>query len=65
MHSHLRADLERRLSGAGHDVPILYGGSVNPGNAADLLRAPSVDGLLIGGASLDPVAFATICGLDA
>lgn len=41
-------------------IPILYGGSVKPDNAADLLAADGVDGLLVGGASLDPVAFARI-----
>jgi triosephosphate isomerase (TIM) len=43
-----------------HRVPILYGGSVNPGNAAALLAAPGVDGLLVGGASLDPTSWAAI-----
>ena len=42
------------------DVPILYGGSVKPENAADLLAADGVDGLLVGGASLDPQGFARI-----
>lgn len=41
-------------------VRILYGGSVKPDNAADLIHAPDVDGLLVGGASLDPHSFATI-----
>lgn len=41
-------------------VPILYGGSVKPDNAADLLSASDVDGLLVGGASLDPDSFARI-----
>jgi triosephosphate isomerase len=41
-------------------IPILYGGSVKPDNAAELLAANGVDGLLVGGASLDPVAFAKI-----
>lgn len=41
-------------------VPILYGGSVNPANAAALLAAPGVDGLLVGGASLDPASWAEI-----
>jgi len=40
--------------------PILYGGSVNPGNATALLDAPGVDGLLVGGASLDPASWAAI-----
>lgn len=42
-------------------VPILYGGSVNPANAADLLAVDQVDGVLVGGASLDPAAFVRIC----
>ena len=41
---------------------ILYGGSVNAENAAELLALPDVDGALVGGASLDPVSFATIVG---
>jgi triosephosphate isomerase len=40
--------------------PILYGGSVKPDNAAELLAAPDVDGVLVGGASLDPASFAAI-----
>ncbi|HEY2441490.1 MAG TPA: triose-phosphate isomerase, partial [Solirubrobacteraceae bacterium] len=39
---------------------ILYGGSVKPDNAAELLALPDVDGALVGGASLDPVGFAEI-----
>jgi triosephosphate isomerase (TIM) len=39
---------------------ILYGGSVKPDNAAELLALPDVDGALVGGASLDPESFATI-----
>ncbi len=41
-------------------VPILYGGSVKAENAADLVAAADVDGLLVGGASLDPASFAAI-----
>lgn len=41
-------------------VPILYGGSVKADNAADLVAAQDVDGLLVGGASLDPASFAAI-----
>jgi triosephosphate isomerase (TIM) len=43
------------------DVPVLYGGSVKPDNAADLLAQPAVDGALVGGASLDVDSFAAIC----
>ena len=41
-------------------APILYGGSVKPGNAKSLMSAPDVDGVLVGGASLDPQVFALI-----
>jgi triosephosphate isomerase len=42
------------------DVPVLYGGSVKPENAAELLEQPDVDGALVGGASLDVESFAAI-----
>jgi triosephosphate isomerase len=43
------------------DVPVLYGGSVKPDNAAELMSQPAVDGALVGGASLDVESFAAIC----
>jgi triosephosphate isomerase len=43
------------------DVPVLYGGSVKPDNAAALLSQPDVDGALVGGASLDVGSFTAIC----
>jgi triosephosphate isomerase (TIM) len=43
------------------DVPVLYGGSVKPDNAADLLGQPDVDGALVGGASLEVDSFVAIC----
>jgi triosephosphate isomerase (TIM) len=43
------------------DVPVLYGGSVKPDNAAVLLAQPDVDGALVGGASLDLASFIAIC----
>ncbi|MEH6357890.1 MAG: triose-phosphate isomerase [Pseudomonadales bacterium] len=42
-------------------VPVLYGGSVNAGNAKELFAMSDIDGGLVGGASLDSVAFAAIC----
>ena len=39
---------------------IQYGGSVKPGNIADLMAMPEIDGALVGGASLDPDEFARI-----
>jgi triosephosphate isomerase (TIM) len=43
------------------DVPVLYGGSVKPENTEDLLSQPSVDGALVGGASLELESFNAIC----
>ena len=43
------------------EVSVLYGGSVKPDNAADLLAEPDVDGALVGGASLDVDSFTQIC----
>jgi len=43
------------------DVPMLYGGSVTPGNAEELLAQEGVDGALVGGASLDLDSFVSIC----
>lgn len=61
VHAGIRAALRQRIGGAADSVPILYGGSVNAGNAAALLAADGVDGLLVGGASLDPEVWASIC----
>jgi triosephosphate isomerase len=43
------------------DLPVLYGGSVKPDNAAELMSQPAVDGALVGGASLDVESFAALC----
>jgi triosephosphate isomerase len=43
------------------DAPVIYGGSVKPESAAELLAQPDVDGALVGGASLDVDSFAVIC----
>jgi triosephosphate isomerase len=59
-HGFLRGRLRARASDSAAEIPILYGGSVKPANAAELLAAPDVDGLLVGGASLDPVSFARL-----
>jgi triosephosphate isomerase len=52
MHAAIRAALVAQLGPAGAGLRILYGGSVNPGNAASLLALPEVGGALVGGASL-------------
>jgi triosephosphate isomerase len=56
----IRALVGDRDGQAASRVRILYGGSVNEGNAAELLALPDVDGALVGGASLDPESFAQI-----
>lgn len=43
------------------DVAVLYGGSVKPENARELLSRPGIDGFLVGGASLEPKSFLSIC----
>jgi triosephosphate isomerase len=49
---------------AANNVRILYGGSVKPDNAKSLMAEPGIDGLLVGGASLDPVSFGAIVNLS-
>jgi triosephosphate isomerase len=63
-HGFLRVLLREKLGVHAGGLPILYGGSVKPDNAADLLNAKDVDGLLVGGASLDPDGFANIASVD-
>ena len=52
MHAHIRAALVQSFGAAGTDVRILYGGSVKPSNARELLGVAEVGGALVGGASL-------------
>ncbi|MEM6306658.1 MAG: triose-phosphate isomerase [Pseudomonadota bacterium] len=52
MHGALCDALVARYGAAGADIPLLYGGSVKPGNAADIFAVPHVNGALVGGASL-------------
>lgn len=60
MHAAIRAQLTLSLGEEGASVRILYGGSVKPSNAAELLHVPDVDGALVGGASLKAADFAGI-----
>lgn len=62
VHAVVRRMLSEIAGRDGATIPILYGGSVNRQNAASLLEAPEVDGLLVGGASLDPEGWAAIAG---
>ena len=60
-HAFLRATVRRQDGAIGDGLPILYGGSVKPVNAAELFAMPDVDGGLIGGASLVAADFVAIC----
>ncbi len=57
MHAAIRGALIAQLGEVGNGVRILYGGSVKPTNAAELLHLPNVDGALVGGASLKAADF--------
>lgn len=60
IHAALRAVLVERFGGHGATVPILYGGSVKPDNARQILATPEVGGALVGGASLKAADFLAI-----
>ena len=60
VHAVIRRELRALTEGREEAVPVLYGGSVNSGNAGSLLAASDVDGLLVGGASLDAEGWASI-----
>lgn len=60
MHGAIRGALTARFGGAAEDMRLLYGGSVNGDNAAELLDAGDVDGALVGGASLTAAKFVPI-----
>ena len=62
VHLVLRAALAGLVGEAARAIPLLYGGSVTTANAASLLAEHEIDGLLVGGASLDAESWAGICG---
>ena len=60
-HAHIRSLIEAKYGkGAADKTRILYGGSVKADNAKTLMSQADVDGVLVGGASLDPKSFASI-----
>jgi triosephosphate isomerase (TIM) len=63
MHGFIRERMNQHLLGQGANLRILYGGSVNPANAAELLSVEDVDGALVGGASLSCAEFMAITGV--
>jgi triosephosphate isomerase len=60
VHEFIRSHLTQRFKGEGAGIRILYGGSVKPTNAAELMAVPNVNGALVGGASLKAVDFLAI-----
>lgn len=60
IHTVLRSELRQMIGTRADEIPILYGGSVNPANAASLLAAPEVEGLLVGGASVEASSWLAI-----
>jgi triosephosphate isomerase len=62
-HAFMRAELVKRFGDEGKGMRLLYGGSVKPGNAAELMAIQNVDGALIGGASLKADDFLAIYGV--
>jgi triosephosphate isomerase len=63
MHRFIRENLRARYGDAGEGVRVLYGGSVKPGNAKELLGIDNVDGVLVGGASLRADEFLAIAAV--
>jgi triosephosphate isomerase (TIM) len=63
VHGFIRAELATRYGGAAAGMRILYGGSVKPGNAAELMAVENVDGALVGGASLKAEEFLAIAAV--
>ena len=61
VHAFIRGKIAALDAGVAEGLRILYGGSMNPGNAADLIAQPDIDGGLIGGASLKADDFLSIC----
>ena len=60
IHTVLRSELRDMVGTRADAIPILYGGSVNSANAASLLGAPEIDGLLVGGASVEAASWLSI-----
>jgi triosephosphate isomerase len=60
VHTAIRAELVKLCGGGGGAIPILYGGSVNKTNVGSLLAVDEVNGVLVGGASLDVDQWLTI-----
>jgi triosephosphate isomerase len=60
IHTLIRSELRDMIGTRGREIPVLYGGSVNAENAAGLLRTAEIDGLLVGGASVQASSWLSI-----
>ena len=65
MHAFIRGQLADVADLDANDTRLLYGGSVKPGNAAELFAQPDIDGALVGGAALVAEDFQAICNAAA
>lgn len=61
IHELIREMLWKKAGKASQDMPIIYGGSVDARNVAEYLTTTHIDGVLVGGASLDPRSFGLLC----
>ncbi len=61
VHAFIRGKIAALNADVAEGLQILYGGSMNPANAKELIGQPDIDGGLIGGASLKPADFLAIC----
>ena len=64
-HGWIRDQLREICQDAADQIRILYGGSVKPENAAELLSQPDIDGALVGGAALEPGSLLAIAAAAA
>ena len=60
MHKEIKTALYEIFGEKAEEIPVLYGGSVNPGNAESLIVQPSIDGLFVGRAAWDADKFNTL-----
>lgn len=61
VHIAIHEALNKKFGKLGADIPVIYGGSVDARNVAEYLSTTHIDGVLVGGASLDPRAFGMLC----
>lgn len=61
MHELVRELLWKKVGKSAQDIPLIYGGSVDARNVAEYMTTTHIDGVLVGGASLDPRSFGLLC----